>query len=107
MKWRAHKQEDGSIDPSVAVSDTHTIVKVFADLFISYRRGNTKFGKIGHIIGRWSTPALARKCCEEDFPGKEHPPDTRDTYPEGRPTLDAEVPQSGTGSPEAGGRDVG
>lgn len=105
MKWRAHRREDGTIDPDVALSDTHSIIRALPQLFICYRRGNKSTGKVGHIIGRWSTPELARKCCESDYEGKPFPPDTVETYPPGRPTLDMAKPQenaaaaSGSGQP--------
>jgi hypothetical protein len=96
LRWRANRREDGTIDPDCAVSDTHTIIRALPQLFISYRRGNKNTGKVGHIIGRWSTAILARKCCESDYEGKPFPPDTLETYPPESPTLDMAKPQENT-----------
>lgn len=106
MKWRAHRDKDGVIDQLVVVSDSHTILKVTTSLYLCFRKQKP----MAVIIGRWSTPSAARKCCEEDYPGKPYPPDTVGTYPEGSPTLDRasggagqEIPQGpvpGDGVPQ-------
>lgn len=96
MKWRAHRNPDGEVDKLVVISDSHTILKVTDNLFICFRKAKPQ----AFIIGRLSTPALAKQYCEEDYEGKEFPPDTVDTYPEGRPTLDS---QAGPGESPAGG----
>jgi len=87
MIWKSHRDTDGEIDQNVIKSDTHSIIRVTSELFICFRRGK---GKPGVIIGRWSTPAKARECCEADYEGKPFPPDTVETYPPGHPTLDSQ-----------------
>lgn len=86
MKWRAHRNEKGEVDQNVVVSDppTHTILRVTSSLFIVFRK--TKPQAV--IIGRYSTAATARACCEADYEGRAFPPDTSETYPPGYPTLD-------------------
>lgn len=88
MKWRAVYLKDGSgaLNKEVIESDSHTINKILDNLYICFRKQKPQ----AVIIGRWSTPVLARQCCEEDYPGKEYPPDTHETYPPGRPTLDSQ-----------------
>lgn len=95
MKWRVHRDQDGVIDQNVIVSDTHTIVKATPTLYVCFRKGKP----MAQIIGRLSTPALARQYCEEDYPGKPFPPDTFETYPPGKPTLDSPDPPAQEGLP--------
>jgi hypothetical protein len=97
MKWHTVYLKDGSgaVDQDCVQSDTHTIVRGVKEppLFLVFRKAKP----MAYIIGRFSTPAAARKCCDEDYPGKPFPPDTVGTYPEGRPTLDR--------TPEAAGQE--
>ena len=96
LQWKSHRDQDGNIDQNVIVCDTHTIVKAMSNLFVCFRKGKP----MAKIIGRWSTPALARQCCELDFEGKPYPPDTVETYPADFPTLDSQgkTPENYTSS---------